>query len=226
MKAFAIGTPEETKPVLASAKDQPFEIVIFQPCAVGEAHRDLAAVGLRWVHPDYGRTIIDGLTFTPYKTRDIRARISCFLAHFSLWMMCEMADEPFLVLESDALFTRRFDPAELDFCNYGMVSINDPRGATRRASEFHGYLHSCAIECKADVVHVPFVDSNLAIPQGLPGHSAYVIDPAFAAKLTAKAYAVGAMPNDALANRQWFVGELGCLTRYATKTSGRPSAIA
>ena len=52
--------------------------------------------------------------------------------------MCIDLDEPVVVLESDAIFTRKFDFKDLtkDFKG-GIIGLNDPRGATRKARVFH-----------------------------------------------------------------------------------------
>lgn len=183
--------------------------------------------GILWNHPTTGYAIIDGLRFNAY-SGDWRKRRACFWSHYDLWEIVADETSPWLILESDAVFTRRFDPAELDGCPYGMVSLNDPRGATRLAPKYHFILQYHAATgglAQNGLLFAPWVDEDVTIPQGLPGHSAYVLFPWFAKELLAKVAQVGAMPNDALANKQWFPGKLGCLTRYATKVSGRPSTL-
>lgn len=180
--------------------------------------------GVRWNHPHKGRRIIDGLTFHAYRSRDPLARQACFWSHYHLWRRCVFDAAPTMILESDAVFTRPFDPAELDGCPFGMVSVNDPRGATRMPKSYHAMLQASRPMFGREIAEVPAIDVH-EIPQGLPGHSAYVLQPWFAQELIDKVLELGAMPNDALANRQWFPRKLGCLTNYATVVSGRPSTL-
>lgn len=232
MIAFVIGQEKEREATMRSALDHGVRPAAILPVPVEAAERELAAAGLRWTWPLHGTATIANLTCHAYKTRDNRARISCFLAHANAWLLCDRSEEPVAVFEDDALFTRFFDPAELDaYEQYGMISLNDPRGATRQAKRYHFELQHgrCCDDdehAPRDVIGVPWVDDDSKTPQGLPGHSAYVLQPWFARELLQKVQQLGAMPNDALANRQWFPGKLGCLTRYATKVSGRPSTLA
>lgn len=181
--------------------------------------------GIRWNHPPHGQAkVIDGLTFHGY-AGDTLKRQACFWSHFHLWRRCVLDDEPTLILESDAVFTRRFDPAEIDAPMLGVISLNDPRGSTRKAGWYHDYLHECRTR-HLPFAEVPWVDTDNTIPQGLPGHSAYVLFPWFAREIIEGIQRRGAMPNDAAVCRQWYPGKLGCITNYATKVTGRPSTLA
>lgn len=180
-----------------------------------------------WNYPETGERIIGGLRCHAYKGRNPLARQACFYSHLALWHLCAEGTEPIIVLESDAVFTRFFDPAELDNYDdhFGMISLNDPRGATRKAREYHETIQRDACDERwRDVVEIPWIDAY-EVPQGLPGHSAYYILPSFARRLIDKANELGGMPNDTLACKQWFPRELGCLTSYVTKVSGRPSSL-
>src|SRR5690606_11768388 len=123
-----------------------------------------------------GYAIIAGLCFHAY-SGDTMKRQACFWSHFHLWRRCVLDNEPTLILESDAVFTRNFDPDELDGCPYDIVSLNDPRGATRKAHDYHQQIQ--ARSHYAHVIGAPWVDEDHTIPQGLPGMSAYVIWPWF-----------------------------------------------
>lgn len=240
MKAFVIGHREETAHTRASANlHSGIDAQGWTPAGVEFAMAELEYLGLKWTWPLTGSATIDGLTCHAYKTRDHRARVSCFLAHYGLWNFCVRSGTTLLILESDAQFTRFFDPAELDaYEEYGMISLNDPRGATRKAHVYHSSMLQASTRLitklpdgevrfrHSMIVEAPWVDDDRTIPQGLPGHSAYVIQPWFAHKLCTIARINGAMPNDALANKQWFPGKLGCLTNYATRVNGRPSTLA
>lgn len=228
MNAYVIGQPGETAATIASVIQHGGQAQTYVPVPVEAAADMLTLRGLRWTYPLTGFATLQRLHCHAYRTRDQRARVSCFLAHHDLWRLSADTNTALMVLESDAVFVRFFDPAELDGFEdrFGMVSLNDPRGATRLAGEYHRAIQRDACdEHRRAVVEVPYID-NHDIPQGLPGHSAYVIQPWFAHLLLAKAQAVGAWPNDALANKQFFPGMLGCLTNYATKVTGRKSTLA
>src|SRR5690554_82256 len=137
--------------------------------------------GLRWTYPwdKPTRCPYTGLLLTPYKTRDPKARMACFLSHFYLWELAADRGISLLILEDDAEAIA--GPQENDACTvfYGAVSINDPRGATRRAAAYHDKLQAAG----EPVTAAPWVDDNRLIPQGLPGNSAYQIHHDFPAKL-------------------------------------------
>lgn len=178
--------------------------------------------GIQWVYPDYGVATLYGLRCHAYKGDKMKRR-AVFWSHFCAWVQCVALDHPVVVLESDAIFVRDFDPAELEGCPFGLVALNDPRGATRKAKEYHAALQA-AHQFGSAVVEVPWVDDT-DVPQGTPGASAYWLTPKFAFQLVAKAKEIGARPNDCLTIRQFFPGEIGCVTSYATETSGRPSTL-
>ena len=98
-----------------------------------------------------------------------------------------------MILEHDALFTRKFQaPDTTD--EVGAYSINDPRGATFKAKDYHNKL-------KEGFNEVPWVTKD-HIPQGMPGHSAYVIKPWAAKEIVDKQDDIGWWPNDAIMCRQ------------------------
>lgn len=185
----------------------------------------MTAFGLSWSWPWTGEVTcpVTGLWLHAYKTANRKARMACFLSHFRLWMHCAESGQPIIVLEDDARFSRCLeDPESVLPEPFGMVSLNDPRGATRRGDTYDIALVSQEMK---RVVEVPWIDGP-AIPQGLPGHSAYLLRPEFAADLIDAALAYGAWPNDALACRQRFPNRLGCSTTYYTRVSGRKSTLA
>ena len=102
-------------------------------------------------------------------------------------------NEPIMILEHDAIFTRRFEtPSTTD--DIGAYSINDPRGATFKAKDYHNKLQEGFNE-------VPWVTKD-QIPQGMPGHSAYVIKPWAAKEIVDKQNEIGWWPNDAIMCKQ------------------------
>ena len=113
--------------------------------------------------------------------------------------MCAEGNDPIVVLEHDALFTRKFATSDLtEHWKGGIIGLNDPRGATRRSDVFHNVVSS-----RMGVQPVPDVDT-WEVPQGLAGNSAYLISPKAAKKLLNKVEEIGMWPNDALMCKQLF----------------------
>ena len=52
------------------------------------------------------------LFLKPYKTYDNHKRIAAAQSHFRLWQMCVSMNEPIMILEHDALFTKKFTAQE------------------------------------------------------------------------------------------------------------------
>ena len=150
------------------------------------------------------------LFLKPYKTYDNNKRIAAAQSHYRLWQICESMNEPIMILEHDAIFTRQFtQPKQFD--GIGAYSINDPRGATFKAEEYHNSLND-------GFNSVPWIAAK-NIPQGLPGHSAYVITPWAARDIIKKQNNIGWWPNDAIMCGQlceW----LFVYKPYFTKTQG------
>jgi len=152
-----------------------------------------------------------GLTLTAYKNRDVRARIACAQSHYQLWQQCVALDQTICILEHDAVFTRRFDMADFEG---GVMSLNDPAGATFRAQEYDQAL-------MPGINAVPWVTDRI-IPQGLPGNSAYVIKPWAAQQLIDAQDRIGWWPNDAIMCRQLF-DWLRVVKPYYTRVQGLAS---
>lgn len=171
---------------------------------------------IQYTYPPQGKTIIHeetGLKLSGYHTTDIAKKFACTISHARLWKKCVELDEDIMILEHDAYFTRPF--YEFDWQG-GILGLNDPRGATRKAHIF--YYKSSA---QPGVIDCPYVD-NENVPQGLAGNSAYIIRP-FAAKfLISKLKEYGVWPNDALMCNQicpW----LKVVYPYYTKVQGNIS---
>lgn len=168
---------------------------------------------IRWNYP-WDKVEVDfqsGLKKSPYQTRDPNRRIACFLSHYILWKMCAKRSEGMFIFEHDALFTRKIDVQGLSDAPYDIISLNDPRGATRKSGLFHEKVQ----EQNARVVAIPNVDT-LDVPQGLPGNSAYFIKPEGAKKLLKLVAEFGAWPNDAIMCKQLMPRQLGTLREYCT----------
>lgn len=151
------------------------------------------------------------LLLKPYKTYDNNKRIAAAQSHFRLWQMCVSMNEPIMILEHDALFIKKFIAPETSAKLVGAYSINDPKGATFKSKDYANKL-------KEGFNEVPWVAPE-NIPQGLPGHSAYVITPWAAKDIIEKQDRIGWWPNDAIMCKQlckW----LYVYKPYFTKTQG------
>lgn len=171
-------------------------------------------LGIKWNYP-WTQEVLDmqsGLMKRPYETRDPLRRMACFMSHYHLWKMCADEEEEYLIFEHDAIFQRHFDLEEVRSSRFQIVSLNDPRGATRLSREYHTALQNY----NKQVVSTPYIDDNLQTPQGLPGNSAYWITPTGAKKLLNLVKEYGAWPNDALMCNQLMPTMLGCIKNYAT----------
>ena len=174
----------------------------------------LAACEWRWPAKKKITCAYTGLTLTAYKNRDVRARIACAQSHYQLWQQCVAMDQTICILEHDAVFTRRFDITDFEG---GAMALNDPAGATFRAGEYDQAL-------MPGINPVPWVTDRM-IPQGLPGHSAYVIRPWAAQQLIDAQNRIGWWPNDAIMCRQLF-DWLRVVKPYYTRVQGLVSTTA
>lgn len=200
-----------------------FDLNSFDAFRPEEVKRYMEVAGLVWTYP-WNKSITcpwTGLKLHPYKTRNPEARMACFMSHYLLWHRCAKGNEPYLILEDDALFIEKL-PKDFNRGDFGVVGINDPRGATRLAGYYHEQVQSFSNHI---IITPPWVDADPLVPQGLPGNSAYIISPTLASLLCDKAREIGCWPNDALMCRQLFPW-LGVSTTYYTKVQGRPSTLA
>ena len=156
--------------------------------------------GLYWNYPlnDGKRTDEKtGMILQGYRTNSLSKVFACLISHARLWLRCVQKNEPIMILEHDAMFTRKFDP---DFeWEGGVLGLNDPRGATFNSAQYHVLVAS-----KGEGVHkAPYV-ADVSRPQGLAGNSAYIIKPFAAKELLEKLKETGGWPNDALMCNQHF----------------------
>lgn len=93
----------------------------------------------------------------------------------------------------------------------GILGLNSPIGATRKAVIFHKALFG-----NHGVHGVPSVDGigDDPLPQGIAGNSAYIIKPWAAKKLLDKVREIGMWPNDALMCKQFFPWMETCWPYY------------
>ena len=185
------------------------------------AWENLSKEGLKWGYP-WNTPKLDfstGLNLTPYQTADKRKRVGCFMSHYMLWNECVKLNENILILEHDAVFTNKLDYDTILDNKYGVIGINDPRGATRKSSVYHTMIG----ETRGKVQPVPRLD-DVMVPQGLAGNSAYIIKPWAAKKVIEKVKEIGSWPNDALLCYQLFgIAFLGVTKKFYTRVQGLPS---
>ena len=153
-----------------------------------------------------------GLILSAYKTYDNNKRIAAAQSHYMLWRKCVTLNRPIMILEHDAFFIKKFDSAILEWWpGEGAVSINNPIGATFSAKEYDAKLTN-------GINEVPWLTGN-DVPQGLPGHSAYVIYPEAAKQVMKLQDEIGWWPNDAIMCKQlcpW----IKCYKPYLTECQG------
>ena len=217
---------------------------------------------LKWTWPlsptQDGLDIATGLYRKTYRAADQRRVMACAISHMRLWQHCIDIDQPIMILEHDAIFTRQFDykaivmcgethvqqtgetvpydvaqPQYQDASRHGAVSslvtdkvtienpkytgqftggvlgLNDPIGATRKARVFDEKVKQTQLSGypgKLGISQVPYVDDagDDPLPCGLAGNSAYIIKPWAAKKILEKVAEIGVWPNDALMCRQLF----------------------
>ena len=177
---------------------------------------------LHWTYP-WDKPTLDiksGLNLHPYTTASPVKRVACFLSHYSEWEQCYVDQEPRIVMEQDALLTKKIDLSILENSKFQIIGLNDPRGATRKSAVFHQKVEE-AKEKGYNVIRTPKVD-NENVPQGIAGNSAYYITPEGAQKMIELVKEYGAWPNDAIMCRQLFP-KLGVTTTYYTRVQGTAS---
>jgi GR25 family glycosyltransferase involved in LPS biosynthesis len=189
--------------------------------AITESHAEkvMRDFGIKWNYPWKGEEydIKAGLKKTAYTTAHPMRRVACFLSHYSLWKKCANQNQPFMILEHDAIFIKPFDETAFMKAECDIISLNDPRGATRMAHDYHDILQSKP----QTIQRVPTID-DLMVPQGLPGNSAYIIKPSGAKKMLDLVKEYGAWPNDALMCKQ-LIQSIAASKIYYTKVQGTPS---
>ena len=227
MKAFVIRIKGNTisergaNALIASSRtvNNSFDIEQYDAIIGSMAHALMTGNGLKWKYPWQGQEtdLKTGLIKSAYQTEVKENRIACALSHWLLWYKCATLDEPILILEHDAIFTKKLDYKSILKNNYDVIGINSPAAATRRAHQFHDTVQSKA----AWIQPVPDID-EFNIPQGLAGNSAYIIKPAGANNLLNAVKEHGLWPNDAIMCKQ-LIPRLGVTKEYYTRVQGLPS---
>lgn len=147
--------------------------------------------------------IASGMELHAYGANDLLKVISCMVSHMKLWKFSVLVDQPIIILEHDAVFTRKFDIMNLpSLARDSIIQLNDPRGATRKASEFYDKVQAAQVDLPDNTyATVPWIDDR-KIPQGIAGNSAYYIPPSIANALLKLVDEHGLWPNDALMCKQ------------------------
>ena len=205
----------------SAAVGNEFDIRKYAAVTPSTANHTLDVFGIDWNYPWEGE-IVDfgsGLIKKAYPTKDRMKRIGCALSHYSLWHAVRNQNIPAVILEHDAVFTKKLPVDDIIFSPYTITGLNDPRGATRRSQQFHDAIQADINEYQS----VPVID-DLKVPQGLAGNSAYFITPIGARQLIELVDMYGLWPNDAIMCRQ-LIGKnhIGVTRTYYTKVQGLPS---
>ena len=188
-------------------------------------HWDLYLDSISWKYPlhDSKLDLLTGLVLKAYPTIDIRKRKSCLVSHVRLWNLCIQLNEPIMILEHDAYFTRKIEYDYIkDRFTGGVLGLNSPLKATRLSGKFHEQVVSQHNPSdKFTIMETPWIDSK-EVPQGLAGNSAYIIKPFAAKALLNRMKDIGAWPNDALMCKQQFPW-LQVIYPYFTEVQGLKS---
>lgn len=143
-----------------------------------------------------------GLFLKSYAANDPKRVIACALSHAKLWKWSADNNETIVVLEHDAVFTKKFDPSDYTYDPaWGVLGLNDPRGNTRKGQLFHSIVSQ-----NNGIQSVPDIDTTQEppLPMGIAGNSAYMIRPFAAKQLIEKCKELGLWPNDAIMCKQLF----------------------
>lgn len=212
MKAFIIAIPGHEDSQLhadrciQSVKDTNSELDIQKFTAI--VPETMWEVEWDWPYTKKQQCLNTGMIKKAYKTYDMTKRIAAAGSHYKLWEKSVELNETIMILEHDAIFTRQFKPFKFEG---GAISINNPDHATFNWKLYNKLDNSGEQE-------VPWV-ADESIPQGLPGHSAYIIKPWAAKEIIELQDTLGWWPNDAIMCKQlcpW----LRSYKPYFTKVQG------
>ena len=127
-----------------NSKLSPFIIPAVTPETLQPALQSFSKKITDWTWPvKPGTQKIDlrsGLKVHAYGAKDQKKVVACLLSHMNVWRFCLMINTPIMVLEHDAIFTRKFDYQEMPpgwekrNC---VIGLNNPLGATRKAHLYY-----------------------------------------------------------------------------------------
>ena len=265
--AFIISLPNDsvatasTRKLIQSIRDTNSDVNPFiMPATTPETlETDLKSMGYnlsQWTWPivplQKKIDLATGLTMTGYGAKDYKKVIACLVSHMRIWRMAALFKTPLMILEQDALFTRKFDLNDVihrispNDMEVSAIGLNHPGGATRKASVFLDKVIQAAGKTEPEfdratskLVDAPWVEDmangGFATPQGLAGNSAYIITTWGAARLFRQIAVRGLWPNDALMCKQLmktppsdvegetYANQLKVLYPFVTKVQGTPS---
>ncbi len=197
------------------------EVVIqnFQQTSPNTIKKDLESLTplahLEWNYPADNESKIDqetGMRVPGYRANDQSKVFACLVSHIRLWYKSIELNQEIMILEHDAIFTRKYEEFKWEG---GVLGLNDPRGATHTSMLYHQLVS------RSKGIHdAPWVKPRLDIPQGLAGNSAYIIKPNFAQRLLNKLLEKGGWPNDAIMCKQFFLEDLKVVYPYYTTLQG------
>ena len=208
--------------------DSELNAVILPATTPATLDKDLADFDLtksNWTYPiKPGETKLDistGLNLTGYNANDLNKVISCMVSHMRIWQLSAGGNLPIVVLEHDALFTRKFVASDFPKLGGGIIGLNDPRGATRKSAVYYDKVISAPALSKEypHIKEAPYVDDDKLAPQGIAGNSAYIIYPRAAGHMLNLVKEYGLWPNDALMCKQ-LVPYLKHVHPFYTKLQG------
>lgn len=169
------------------------------------AHFGLTVNDWTWPRKPGGikHDIASGMELHAYGANDLLKVMACMVSHMKLWKYSCIVDQPIIILEHDAIFTRKFDIVDLPSqARNSIIQLNNPLGATRKASEFYKKVEAAQSDLPDNTyATVPWIDDK-KIPQGIAGNSAYYIPPTIAKTLLKLIDEHGLWPNDALMCKQ------------------------
>jgi len=230
MKSYIIAIPNHKESQLAANKcirsseevNNDFKITKFEAITPDRVDDIIKSENIKWNYPWEGSVtdFSSGLIKRAYPTKNKNARVACALSHYRLWKTCAQGNDCYLVLEHDSIFMNKIDHKIIEKSLKLVISINNPRFATRRAVDYINKIKESTPD-RQGVVKAPYID-DINVPQGLTGNSAYIIKPAGAKTLIDLSYKHGVWPNDALMCKQ-LISTLGVTKIYYTRVQGLPS---
>ena len=196
-----------------------FELIKFDAITPDLVDKMLISEKIKWNYPWEGQVtdFSTGLIKSSYPTKNKKSRIACSLSHYHLWKCCAYDNVPYLILEHDSFFIRQLDYNIINRSHKSIISINNPRFATRRAVDYLNKIKSSAPDM-GGVVLAPTI-ASASVPQGLPGNSAYIIKTDGAKKMLKLVNDYGLWPNDALMCKQ-LIPNIGCTQKFYTRVQG------
>ena len=193
-----------------------FRPEIFEATIAENAEDHMTKLLLKWNYPWEGvvTDLKTGLKKSAYQTKNRLNRIACAVSHYRLWAVCAKTDQPILIMEHDAIFTRGLKDYKgiIEDSRFDIIGINNPIGNTRKSHEFDNIVQ----QSSDAIVPIPTIDS-FDVPQGLAGNSAYIIKPRGAMMCIKAASEHGLWPNDALMCKQ-LIPRMGVTRKYYTNT--------